>query len=538
MSFAPTDPVYCRLTVLAPRTRVTAALPADLPVAELVPMVLELAGEPVFGLQPQPWRLFDVTGHPLPSGDCLRELGVLDGDRLRLAPDGPPPPRPVYDDPVEALAATVSPHGQDGRPGSTAILLLSAAAAVLLVGGPTPEGVGALLDLLAGPAEPAVTYPGPALLAALVAAVALASVAWSARQENPGPAADAGGPGPGRSAAGPGAGRPGDPAPEVRDPRSDPPGPGRVPPSTEAHPTDSDGRYTGRRPRSVHTSPAVTAAALATIPPAAAAGWLALTTASGPVRMLLAASAAGFAAAAALLAARTVVPALVGALVVAVPTGLAAAAVARLAVPPAAAAIAVGTAALVAGPLLPRAALWLSGVPRPVVPGDAGELVDADHGPDLLPAVELAERAEQARGYLAGLVGGCAILAGAAALPAAATPGWAGPALAAVTVILLGLRARSVVDPRPAGALAGCALAAGIGLAAVLAATGEPWVRPVSALGLLLVAAAVLRSVGRARSAASPVRRRAVDLGEGLLTAAVVPLALGATDLYSLVRGW
>ena len=199
---------------------------------------------------------------------------------------------------------------------------------------------------------------------------------------------------------------------------------------------------------------------------------------------------------------------------------------------PTAAAVGVGALALVAGPLLPRAALWLSGMPRPVVPADAAELVAADDGPDLLPTAELVERAELARGYLAGLVGGSALLAGAAALPAAALPGWTGPAFAAVAVAVLGLRARNFVDPAPARALAASALLTGIGLAGVLAWTSAAPARPVAALGLLLAAAAFLRTAGRDRPVGSPVRRRAVDLVEGLLTAAVVPLAFGAMDLY------
>lgn len=107
MSFAAPDPAYCRLTVLAPRTRVDVALPADLPVAELVPMVLELVGEPVFGVRPRPWRLVGAAGVPLPSGHNLRELGVLDGDLVRIAPDGPGPPPPVFDDPVEDRKSVV-----------------------------------------------------------------------------------------------------------------------------------------------------------------------------------------------------------------------------------------------------------------------------------------------------------------------------------------------------------------------------------------------------------------------------------------------
>ena len=67
----------------------------------------------------------------------------------------------------------------------------------------------------------------------------------------------------------------------------------------------------------------------------------------------------------------------------------------------------------------------LPGCPARSCPVDAAELAAADDGPDLLPPAELAARAGLARGYLAGLVGGCAVLAAAAALPAAAVP--AGP---------------------------------------------------------------------------------------------------------------
>ena len=110
-------------------------------------------------------------------------------------------------------------------------------------------------------------------------------------------------------------------------------------------------------------------------------------------------------------------------------------------------------------------------------------------------------------------------------------PGWSGPAFAAVTIALLGLRARSFVDPGPARALGGrCAGWPASGWPSVLAlvragrgpdrlprsgpAAGGRGARP--------------RRVpdGRwaRRSGGAPV-----DLGEGALTAAVVPLALAAT---------
>jgi hypothetical protein len=506
MSFAATDPTYCRVTVLAPRSRVNVALPADLPVAELVPMVLELVGEPVFGLRPQPWRLFRTAGEPLPSGGSLRGLGVLDGELLRIAPDGPAPPAPVFDDPVDALAATTGTGADSGRFHPVVVLSLGAAAALLL-GVPIPAELFGERQ----PADPVAFQLVPALIAA---PAAVAAVAWAARAvRRPIPA-----PGPGDHA-----GRTAEAAAERA-------------PASEPHSTDVDRPGGPRRPAPVHNLPAATCAALVAVTVAAAAGWAALPGATAPARLLVAAAAAGGTAALAQLAVRALVPALVGVIVTAVPVGAAAWIVLRLGVPPSTAAVAVGALALVVGPFLPRAALWLSGMPRPVVPADADELVDADEGPDLLPAAELLERAELARGYLAGLVGGAAVLAAAAALPAAALPGWAGPVFAAVTTALLGLRARSFVDPGPAGAAAAGALASGVGLAVVLAWSSGPWAGPVAAAALLLVAAAFLRAAFP-RPVGSPVRRRAVDLTEGALTAAVVPLALAALDLYRVLRG-
>ena len=101
------DQPFCRLTVLAPRHSVDVALPSDVPVAELVPMVLELLGEPERSraAAPRPWRLSGVAGGPLPAAATLTELGVLDGELLRLAPAASAPSAPVFDDPVDALAA-------------------------------------------------------------------------------------------------------------------------------------------------------------------------------------------------------------------------------------------------------------------------------------------------------------------------------------------------------------------------------------------------------------------------------------------------
>jgi type VII secretion integral membrane protein EccD len=446
---------YCRLTVLAPRARVDVALPADVPVAELVPMVLELVGEPMFGLRPEPWRLSGAVGGPLPPGATLAQLGVPDGELLRLAPDAPPPPPPMFDDPVDALAATAGGGGaHDRRFGAAAVQLVAAAAAGLLGGGPVD------------------TSALRVVVAAVTAAVAVGITARLARR--------------------------------IPDP---------------------------------HALLAARTAALVTVPFAAAAGWAALPASSAAAQLLLATAAAGVTAAVAQIALRVVAPALVAVVVAAVPVGLGAVAVLRLGVPPTAVAAGAAALALVVGPLLPRAALRLSGLPRPVVPADGAELVDADDGPDLLPPDEIAERSALARGYLAGLVGGCATVAVAAALPAVAAGGWSGPALACVIVVVLALRARSFADPVPARTLLACAVAGLVGLAVLVVARPEPPARFLAVGVLLGVTLLGVAAVGRSRPGGSPVSRRAVDLLDGLLVAAAVPLALTAMDLFRLVRG-
>jgi ESX secretion system protein EccD len=451
---------YRRLTVLAPRTRVDLALPADVPVAELVPMVLELVGEPVFGLRPEPWQLSGAAGGQLPPGATLAQLGVPDGELLRLAPDVPPPLPPVFDDSVDALAATAGGGSADDRRfGAAALLLVAATAATLLAHG---------------------TGDAPALRVAVAAIAAASAVAFAARLARQAP----------------------------------------------------DAQHAGAHPQL-----AARTAALAAVPFAAAAGWAGMS-ASGPAgQLLLAVAAAGAVAAAAQIALRVVAPALVAVVVAAVPVGLGSVAVLRFDSPPATVAAAVGALAIVAGPLLPRAALRLSGLPRPVVPTDGSEIVDADQGPDILSPEEFAERSDLARGYLAGLVGGCAVVAVAAALPVAAAGGWSGPTLACVMVTVLALRARNFADAAPSRTLLACAAIGLVGIALLAAAHQEPLALFLAAGGLLAVTMPGLHALARTQPAGSPVSRRAIDLLDGLLVAATVPLALAAMDLFRLVRG-
>ncbi|MCE3554233.1 EsaB/YukD family protein, partial [Pseudonocardia sp. RS11V-5] len=129
---------YRRVTVLAPACRLDVALPADLAVAELVPMVRELLGEPVpaAGRAPLPWRLDGAAGAPLPPGATLAQLGVHDGELLRIGPAVAPPPPPRFDDLPEALAAAVEKGARAGgeRVLPVAVLVAVTVASVLLAG--------------------------------------------------------------------------------------------------------------------------------------------------------------------------------------------------------------------------------------------------------------------------------------------------------------------------------------------------------------------------------------------------------------------
>ncbi|MFR9804253.1 type VII secretion integral membrane protein EccD [Pseudonocardia sp. RS010] len=185
---------YRRVTVLAPDRRLDVALPADLAVAELVPMLRELLGEPVpAGRAPAPWRLDGPAGAPLPPGATLAQLGVHDGELLRIGPALAPPAPPRWDDLPEALAAAVEagarggddPAGDGALP--LAVLAATTAASGLLAAvrgsGPLVAGAAVLAGL--GAAAGALVLArvgGPGrprgLLPALCALPAAAAAGW------------------------------------------------------------------------------------------------------------------------------------------------------------------------------------------------------------------------------------------------------------------------------------------------------------------------------------------------------------------------
>ncbi|MDQ3404461.1 MAG: type VII secretion integral membrane protein EccD [Actinomycetota bacterium] len=98
--------VFSRVTVVAPRTRIDVALPADVAVADLLPMLLEMAKEttPDGGARHGGWCLAKLGDNPLDPSRTLGSLGIVDGDMLQLRKRAENPPPPLYDDVVDAIA--------------------------------------------------------------------------------------------------------------------------------------------------------------------------------------------------------------------------------------------------------------------------------------------------------------------------------------------------------------------------------------------------------------------------------------------------
>ncbi|WP_053718440.1 type VII secretion integral membrane protein EccD [Saccharothrix sp. NRRL B-16348] len=136
--------VFSRVTVVAPRTRIDVALPADVAVADLLPMLLDMAKEatPDGGVRHGGWALAKLGEGPLDPSRTLASLGVVDGELLQLRKRNENPPPPLYDDVVDAIAESdpdsFRPWTKDTarRYGhlAGALALITAAIAVLMAG--------------------------------------------------------------------------------------------------------------------------------------------------------------------------------------------------------------------------------------------------------------------------------------------------------------------------------------------------------------------------------------------------------------------
>jgi type VII secretion integral membrane protein EccD len=96
-----------RLTVASARRRIDVALPDGVPLAELLPELLQRAGDGLAdsGEEHGGWVLRRVDGTGLVATESLAAAGVRDGEILHLVPAREQWPEMEYDDVVEAIAA-------------------------------------------------------------------------------------------------------------------------------------------------------------------------------------------------------------------------------------------------------------------------------------------------------------------------------------------------------------------------------------------------------------------------------------------------
>ncbi|MGH4026982.1 MAG: type VII secretion integral membrane protein EccD [Pseudonocardiaceae bacterium] len=156
--------------MVAPRTRIDVALPSDVAVADLLPMVLKMAGEstPDGGSRHGGWCLAKLGDAAIDPGRTLGSLGVVDGDLLQLRRRSENPPPPLFDDVVEAVAASAPDSYRPWTEGTARILGMVAGGLALLA--------GAIALLLAGPGLSTALLAGVGAIAALAAGAVIARV--------------------------------------------------------------------------------------------------------------------------------------------------------------------------------------------------------------------------------------------------------------------------------------------------------------------------------------------------------------------------
>ncbi|MER7275817.1 type VII secretion integral membrane protein EccD [Dactylosporangium sp. NPDC000244] len=124
-----------RITINAPGRRVDVAVPDAVPLAELLPELLQHAGDGLAddGERHGGWLLRRADGTTLSAAAGLAGQGVRDGTVLHLVPARTGWPELEYDDVVEAIAAGARRQGLPWGPAATRAAAIGAAGAGLLV---------------------------------------------------------------------------------------------------------------------------------------------------------------------------------------------------------------------------------------------------------------------------------------------------------------------------------------------------------------------------------------------------------------------
>ncbi|MFD0372902.1 type VII secretion integral membrane protein EccD [Streptomyces sp. NPDC127114] len=99
---------FCRVTVVAPDSRIDVALPEDIAVADVYPEILRLTGQTQPAGAPTGYHLVRRDGTVLDGARTLAAQQVLDGEVLSLRPFAQSLPPAVYDDVSDAVASAVT----------------------------------------------------------------------------------------------------------------------------------------------------------------------------------------------------------------------------------------------------------------------------------------------------------------------------------------------------------------------------------------------------------------------------------------------
>ncbi|HEY5837240.1 MAG TPA: type VII secretion integral membrane protein EccD [Streptomyces sp.] len=292
----------------------------------------------------------------------------------------------------------------------------------------------------------------------------------------------------------------------------------------------------GSASRAVADAGAGTALGAAAVPYLALAGALlpAGHTDLTAARLLAAGSAAAGAAVLALAAVACAAPLFLAVVAVAV-LGVVAGVIALAGVPVGHAAALLAVVVVAFGALVPGLSFRLSGLRLPALPRNADELQD---NIEPFPAEDVLARASVADGYLTAFHVAIGAVCLGCLTVLAWRPGWTAPAMTGALSVLLLLHARAVgsVPQRLAVLLPGVS---GLALlVARFAAAQSP-----SGLLLLLAGLAACAALLAVAAWTVPGRRlvpywgRAADLLHSLVALSLLPLGLGVTGVFHLVRG-
>ncbi|AXK35395.1 type VII secretion integral membrane protein EccD [Streptomyces armeniacus] len=150
---------FCRVTIVAPDSRIDVALPEDIPVADIYPEILRLSGQSPAEGAPVGYHLVRRDGTVLDSARSFAAQRVLDGDVLSLRPFAESLPPAVFDDVSDAVASAVTKDRRlwsdslmrgAGLIGGTVLLVL--AAFVLWYADPVRHDMHSLPGILAATA--------------------------------------------------------------------------------------------------------------------------------------------------------------------------------------------------------------------------------------------------------------------------------------------------------------------------------------------------------------------------------------------------